>query len=94
MSAKLAAAFTQLATGSFDSPPVRRALLQDIATVFGGQDAGWGTPTGTPIKTTFDANESTTVSNPPTQAEVQAINNRLKQTRQLLAALIETLILE
>lgn len=51
----------------------------------------YGAPTGTQLRATFDANESTTVSSPPTQAEVEAIQSRLTQTRQIMAALISDL---
>lgn len=47
--------------------------------------------TGTLLRSTFDANESTTVSNPPTQSEVEAIQSRLTQTRQIIAALLNDL---
>jgi hypothetical protein len=48
----------------------------------------YAAPTGTPARTTFNADESTTASGSYTQAEVQAINDRLTATRRVLAALI------
>lgn len=48
----------------------------------------WAAPSGTASRATFNADASTTASGSYTQAEVQAINDRLKETRQLLAALI------
>lgn len=89
----LSKAFTELATPTFDAAVVRRALFEHIAQLYGGVGNGWAAPTGISIKTTFNADASTVVSNPPTQAEVQAINDRLKETRQLLKAVIESLLL-
>lgn len=68
------------------------ALMQAIAQAFSGLGTGWAAPTGTAIFTSFNANATTAVSNPPTQAEVQAINDRLLETRQILKGLINTLI--
>ena len=48
----------------------------------------WSAPTGSASRATFDANEVTSISNPPTQAQVSAVQQRLVQTRQILAALI------
>ena len=72
---EIAKAFDQLATSVDESPLVRRALYQEIAkqlhTIGDATDA-------------LDPDETTVVSNPPTQAEVQAINDRLLETRQAL----------
>ena len=48
-------------------------------------------PTGRVSRAAFNANESTTVSSPPTQAEVQAIQDRLTETRRIIAAIITDL---
>jgi hypothetical protein len=48
----------------------------------------YAVPTGTPLRTALAAAASTTASAGYVQAEVQAINDRLKETRQILAALI------
>lgn len=51
----------------------------------------WATPTGTFDRTTFAAYAGQTVSNPPTQAQVQAIDDAVKLISQHLAALISDL---
>lgn len=55
------------------------------------QTAAWGTPTGTFARTTFAAYAGQTVSNPPTQAEMQALDDAVKANSQRLAALISDL---
>lgn len=56
-----------------------------------GFPQAWAAPTGTQSRVTFDADETTTISASPTQAQVQAVNDRLLATRQALAALIADL---
>ena len=56
--------------------------------VMGPRITGWGTPSGTLTRTTFAAYAGQTVSNPPTQAQVQAIDDHLKIVSERLAALI------
>ena len=51
----------------------------------------WATPTGILSRTTFTAYAGQTVSNPPTQAQVQALDDALKAHSQHLAALITDL---
>ena len=51
----------------------------------------WGAPTGTLARSTFNADESTTAAAAYSQAQVQAINDRLTATRSRLAALITDL---
>jgi hypothetical protein len=53
---------------------------------------GWGTPTGTLARTTFAAYAGQTVSNPPTQAEVQAIDDALVIASRRLAALVTDIL--
>lgn len=48
----------------------------------------YGTPTGTLSRATFASYTAPTISNPPTQAEVQAVANALQAVSQTLAALI------
>jgi hypothetical protein len=55
------------------------------------QTPAWADPTGTLTRTTFAAYAGQTVSSPPTQAEVQAIDNALKANSERLAALIKDL---
>jgi hypothetical protein len=54
--------------------------------------SGWGTPSGTLARTTFAAYAGQTVSNPPTQAEVQAIDDALVIVSRRLAALITDIL--
>lgn len=49
---------------------------------------GWGTPTGTLTRTAFATYTGQTVSNPPTQAEVQAIDDYLKLLSERSAAVV------
>ena len=52
------------------------------------QTAAWVDPTGTASRATFASYAGQTVSNPPTQAEVQAIDDHVKILSQRLVALI------
>lgn len=68
------------------------ALQGDYSGLVGkDQTTVWATPTGTFDRTTFVAYAGQTVSNPPTQAEVQAIDDHVKLISQHLAALISDL---
>jgi len=53
-----------------------------------GRKTGWTAPTGTVSRATFDADDNTTASAGYVQAEVQAIADRLRDTRKFLAALL------
>lgn len=55
--------------------------------VVGARQAGWTAGAGTALLGAFNANQSFTVSNPPTQAEVQAIAAALVAVRQRNLAL-------
>lgn len=55
--------------------------------VIGARQTGWAAATGTALLGAFNANQSFTVSNPPTQAEVQAIASALVANRQRTKAL-------
>lgn len=55
------------------------------------QTTAWVDATGTLSRATFAAYAGQTVSNPPTQAEVQAIDDHVKVLSQRLAALINDL---
>ncbi len=52
---------------------------------------GWGTPTSTLARTTFATYAGQTITNPPTQTEVQNIDDHVKILSQRLAALISDL---
>jgi hypothetical protein len=55
------------------------------------QTTAWADATGTLSRATFAAYAGQTVSNPPTQAQVQAIDNQVKSHSQRLAALVNDL---
>ncbi|WP_192812887.1 hypothetical protein [Rhizorhabdus wittichii] len=57
-------------------------------------DAGgsWATPTGVESRDTFTAYVAPSISDPPTQAEVQAIADAFEAHSQHLVALINDLI--
>lgn len=50
---------------------------------------GWGAATGTTLKTTFATYVSPVISNPPTQAQVQAIADHVQLLSQHMKALID-----
>lgn len=52
-----------------------------------GTQTGWAAPTGTVSRATFNAGFTQTISNPPTQAEVQAVVVQLQIVTTRLAAL-------
>lgn len=54
-------------------------------------NTGWTMPTGTSSKSLGDADANTTVSGTPTQAEVQEIADRLRDTRRVIKAILEQL---
>lgn len=54
-----------------------------------GTSAGWGAATGTGSKTTFVTYATVAISNPPTQAQVQAISDHLQVLSQHVKALID-----
>lgn len=55
------------------------------------QTTAWADATGTVSRATFAAYAGQTVSNPPTQAEVQAIDDHLKLLSQRVAGLVNDL---
>lgn len=59
--------------------------------VVGTRKTGWGTATGTAARTTYATYASPTISNPPTQAEVQALADHVQILSQRLKALIDDL---
>jgi hypothetical protein len=54
--------------------------------------SGWGTPSGTLARTTFASYAGQTISNPPTQAEVQALDDAVVIASRRLAALITDIL--
>lgn len=100
--AELALTQADLATAVADIAATQAALtvVQDDITglqttvldaVLKDQTAPWATPTGTFARTTFAAYAGQTVSNPPTQAEMQALDDVVKGMSQRFAALISDL---
>jgi len=86
--ADIAAAQAALITVQDDITGLQTTVLD---AVLKDQTAAWATPTGTFARTTFVAYAGQTVSNPPTQAEMQALDDALKVNSQRLAALISDL---
>jgi hypothetical protein len=56
------------------------------------QKTGWTAPTGTATKTGFATHVTQVISNPPTQAEVQAIDDSLVAASEALKALIDDFV--
>ena len=54
---------------------------------------GWSAATGTGSKSTFATYSAPTISNPPTQAEVQALANAVQVLSQRMKAVIDGLII-
>lgn len=85
--------------GTVTTRPVDSGSDESLLTVGGGDSRyvnenvgpAWVAPTGTAARTTFATYAGQTISNPPTQAEVQAIDNHVKILSQRLKALIDDL---
>jgi hypothetical protein len=60
--------------------------------VVSSRQTGWGAPTGTATRTTYSTFAGQTISNPPTQLQVQNIDDHVKILSQRLKALIDDLI--
>lgn len=56
--------------------------------IIGARKTGWGVPTGTLDRTALATYAGQTISNPPTQAEVQAIDEHLKKVSRVIGAMI------
>ena len=93
--ATAAAAAAAAAQGGADASLKIAANLSDVANVttsrtnlqIGPATAGWVDPTGTGSRATFDMDAAFPVSNPPTQAEVQAIVGQLTILQKRLGQL-------
>lgn len=59
--------------------------------VVGARKAGWAIATGTATRTTFATFAGQTITNPPTQAEVQAIDDHVKILSERMKATIDDL---
>lgn len=71
-----------------DSQTFSRSEILSLFVDFLAKLSGWDTPTGTLERTTFATYTAPTITNPPTQAEVQAIANHLQVLSRRLAALV------
>jgi hypothetical protein len=67
------------------------AYRVDGTKVVGNRSTGWTAPSGTATRTTFATFAGQTISNPPTQAQVQAIDNHVKILSERVKALIDDL---
>lgn len=54
-----------------------------------GTSTGWSSPTGTASKSAFATYNAPAISNPPTQAEVQAIANAVQAISRATKALVD-----
>lgn len=75
----------------FVSPDATTSWEVGGTKVVGARKTGWVTATGTAARTTFATFAGQTITNPPTQAEVQAIDDHVKILSQRLKALIDDL---
>lgn len=67
------------------------ALQIDAVQVVSSRITGWATPSGTPSRTIFNADETTTADPSYQQAQIQEVVDRLTETRQRLKAVIDDL---
>lgn len=84
-------AFTRRAIGAGVGSSVPTTADADARYVRQDQSPAWATPTGTLSRAGFAAYAGQTVSNPPTQAQMQALDDAMKAHSQALAALITDL---
>jgi len=59
--------------------------------VVGARKSGWGSPSGTLSRAAYASYAGQTVSNPPTQAQMQALDDAVKALSQRVAALLTDL---
>lgn len=72
-----------------DALTARVKLIEDVT---GSADTGWAALTGTAQKGGGATYTAPTISNPPTQAEVQAMADRLQAADRTIKALTDALI--
>jgi hypothetical protein len=78
-------------TGIMNFVGSARAINMNGSQVIIDRQTGWATATGTATRTTFATFAGQTISNPPTQAQVQAIDNHVKILSERMKALIDDL---
>jgi hypothetical protein len=81
--------FTVLGTGKVDTVSTYNVSGTQVVTA---RKTGWTAMTGTAARTAAATHTAQTISNPPTQTEVQNIDNSLVIASQRLKALIDDLI--
>lgn len=86
-----AAAFTKRAIGVGTVNSIPRRSDADNRYVMQDQTSAWAFPTGTASRAAFASYAGQAISNPPTQAEVQAIDDHLVILSQRLNALVTDL---
>lgn len=84
-------AFTKRDIGAATDADIPTRLDADGRYVLQDQGAAWTAPTGTASRAGFTVYAGQTVSNPPTQAEMQAIDDKLVEHSQALKALVDDL---
>lgn len=77
---------------SFAVSPTAAGYQVAGTAVVGARRTGWTAATGTAQRSGFAAYSSPTISNPPTQAEVQAIADAVQDLARTLKALMDDLI--
>lgn len=75
-----------------NSVAIAGAYFVDGVQVLSNRNTGWAADTGTATKTGVATYTAPTISNPPTQAEVQAIANALQAATRSIKALKDALI--
>lgn len=83
--------FTKRAIGVADAAAIPTRGDADARFVQQDQTPAWGDPTGVLLRTTFATYAGQVVSNPPTQAEMQTVDDAVKALSQRVAALITDL---
>lgn len=83
--------FAKRALGAAAATSVPTRADADARYVLQDQGAAWTAATGTAARTALAAYAGQVVSNPPTQAQVQAIDDAVKAQGQALVALINDL---
>lgn len=66
-----------------------RRFFENLWTKFGNAATGWSAPTGVGSRGAIDMNWTTTVSNPPTQAEVTSVRDQVVHLQKALGQLID-----
>lgn len=78
-----------LITSSTAGRPSSKLISEFVST--SNTQTGWGTPTGNLSRLTYGTYDGQVISNPPTQGEVQSMDDAIVDVSQRLAALITDL---